>query len=146
MATLFRWAPAPPPKKGHTSNFRPLSVVAKWLDGLRYHLNWYGDRPRPVGPGDFVLDRDPAPLPKKDAQPQFLAHVYCGQTAAWIKMVLGIVVGLGPGHIVLDGDPGPPKKRRPSPPPQFSAMSTVAKRLDVSRCQLPLSLLELLQH
>ena len=26
------------------------------------------------------------------------------------------------------------------------AMSTVAKRLDVSRCQLPLSLLELLQH
>jgi len=23
--------PAPPPPKGHTPNFRPISVVAKWL-------------------------------------------------------------------------------------------------------------------
>jgi len=30
--------------------------------------------------------------------------VYCGQTVAWIKMKLGMQVGLGPGHIVLDGD------------------------------------------
>jgi len=29
--------------------------------------------------------------------------VYCGQTVAWIKMKLGMQVGLGPGHIVLDG-------------------------------------------
>jgi len=34
--------------------------------------------------------------------------VYCGQTVGWIKMKLGIQVGLGPGHIVLDGDPAPP--------------------------------------
>jgi len=34
--------------------------------------------------------------------------VYCGQTVGWIKMKLGIHVGLGPGHIVLDGDPAPP--------------------------------------
>ena len=26
-------------------------------------------------------------------------------TVAWIKMKLGVQVGLGPGHIVLDGDP-----------------------------------------
>ena len=32
-------------------------------------------------------------------------HVYCGQTAGWIKMALPVEVGLGPGHIVLDGDP-----------------------------------------
>jgi len=51
------------------------------------------------GPGDFVLDGDPAP------PPQFSAHVYCGQTAGGIKMALGMEVGLGPGHIVLDGDP-----------------------------------------
>jgi len=33
--------------------------------------------------------------------------VYCGQTVGWIKMKLGVEVGLGPGHIVLDGDPAP---------------------------------------
>jgi len=31
--------------------------------------------------------------------------VYCGQTVEWIKMKLGVEVGLGPDHIVLDGDP-----------------------------------------
>jgi len=35
--------------------------------------------------------------------------VYCGQTAGWNKMKLGMEVGLGPGHIVLDGDTAPPK-------------------------------------
>jgi len=39
-----------------------------------------------LSPGDFVLDGDPVPLPKKGRRPQFSAHVYCGQTAAWIKM------------------------------------------------------------
>jgi len=33
--------------------------------------------------------------------------VYCGQTVGWIKMPLGMDVGLGPCHIVLDGDPDP---------------------------------------
>jgi len=33
--------------------------------------------------------------------------------AGWIKMPLGIEVGLGPGHIVLDGDPAPPKGTEP---------------------------------
>jgi len=57
------------------------------------------------GPGDVVLDGEPAPPPKEGRSPQFLAHVYCGQTDGWIKMALGTEVGLGPGHIVLDGDP-----------------------------------------
>ena len=57
-----------------------------------------------LGPGDFVLDGDPAPSsPKRGGAPQFSAHVYCGQTAGWIKMPLGTEVGLGPGYIVLDG-------------------------------------------
>jgi len=34
--------------------------------------------------------------------------VYCGQTVAWIKKKLGMLVGLGPSHIVLDGDSAPP--------------------------------------
>ena len=55
--------------------------------------------------------------PRKGAEPlpQFLAHVYCGQMAGWIKMALGTELGLGPGHIVLDGDPAPFSKRGQSP-------------------------------
>jgi len=34
--------------------------------------------------------------------------VYCGQMVGWIKMPLGVEVGLGPGHIVLDWDPAAP--------------------------------------
>jgi len=45
----------------------------------------------------------PAPFPKGGGAPQFSAHVYCGQTAGWIKMALSMEAGLGPGHIVLDG-------------------------------------------
>jgi len=57
------------------------------------------------------------PLSKKGAKPpQFSAHVYCGQTAGWVKMALGTEVGVGPRHIVLDGDPAPlPQKRTELP-------------------------------
>jgi len=55
-----------------------------------------------LGPGDFVLDGDPVLLPEKKgtAPTQFSVHVYCGQTAGWIKMPLGTEVNLGPGDIV----------------------------------------------
>jgi len=49
------------------------------------------------------LDGYPAPSPKGHS-PQFSAHVYCGQTAEWIKMPLATEVATGPGHSVLDGD------------------------------------------
>jgi len=42
------------------------------------------------------------------SQPPLFDHVYCVQTAGWIKMPLGTEIGLDPGHIVLDGDPAPP--------------------------------------
>jgi len=45
--------------------------------------------------------------------------VYCGQTVGWMKMKLGMQVGLGPGHIALDGDPAPPPAKGHIP--QFSA-------------------------
>jgi len=65
-----------------------------------------------LGPGDFVLDRDPAPpYPKGGgAPPQFSAHFYCGQTAGCIKIPLGMDVGLSPGDFVLDGEPVPPPR------------------------------------
>ena len=56
----------------------------------------------------------PLPLPKKGGgAPKFLAHVYCGQTAGWIKMVLGMEIGLSPGDFVLNGDPARPLNFRP---------------------------------
>ena len=65
-----------------------------------------------LGPGHFVLDGDPAPLPKKGAEPpRFSAYFYCGQTAGCIKMPLGMEVGLSPGDFVLDEDPAPPPKK-----------------------------------
>ena len=33
-----------------------------------------------------------------------------GQTAGWMKLVLGMEVDLSPGDFVLDGDPVPPPK------------------------------------
>ena len=61
-----------------------------------------------LGPGDFVLDGDPAPPPQKGGgtpRHTFSAHVYCGETAGWVKMPLGMEVGLSPDDFMLDGDP-----------------------------------------
>jgi len=64
--------------------------------------------------------------------------VHCGQTVGWIKMKLGVQVGLGPGHIVLDGDWGPssPSLKGAQPPPNFRPISFAAKWLHASRCHL----------
>jgi len=56
---------------------------------------------------------------------QFLSHVYCGQTAGWMKTPIGTEVDLGPGHIVLDGVPAL-RERSTAPPPSFRPMSIVA--------------------
>ena len=39
-----------------------------------------------LGPGHTVLDGDPFPLPQRGTDPQFLAHICCGQMARWSKM------------------------------------------------------------
>ena len=71
-----------------------------------------------LSPGDFVLDGDPvAPSPKRGRAPKSSAHVYCDQTAGWMKLILGLVVGLSPGEFVLDGDPAPSPKRCRAPSP-----------------------------
>ena len=41
---------------------------------------------------------------------------YCGQTVGWIKMKLGMEVGLSPGDFVLDGDPATLPKNGAEPP------------------------------
>ena len=57
--------------------------------------------------------------------------MYCGQTVGWIKMKLGIVVGLGPCDIVLGGNPAPPGKGAQQPP-HFSGHDCAAKRSLIS--------------
>jgi len=59
-------------------------------------------------------------LPQKGggAAPTFWP-MYCGQTAGWIKLPLGMDIGLGLGLTVLDEDPAPPYPKGHSP--QFSA-------------------------
>jgi len=75
-----------------------------------------------LSPGDFVLDGNPALYPKRG--------VYCGQTAAWIKMPLGTEVGLGLRDIVFDVDPATSRKRAHPLPSNLWPMSIVAKWLD----------------
>ena len=66
-----------------------------------------------------VLDGTELP-PKGLHNPlQFLAHVYCGQTAACISIPLGMEAGLSPGDIVLDEGPAPPPKKKGHSPPIF---------------------------
>ena len=92
------------PKGAQPPNFRPISVVAKLMDAT-----WYGGRPQLKR--HWVRWGPSSPYPKRGHSPQFLAHVYCGQMAGWIKMPLGIMkVGLNPGHTELYGDPAPPPK------------------------------------
>ena len=60
--------------------------------------------------------------------------VRCGETVGWIKMKLGMQVGLSPRH-VLDGDRAPLPKDWGTAH-QFLDISVVAKWLHRSRCHL----------
>ena len=108
----------PPNKKGAQQPpiFGPCLLWPN--DWMHQDTTWYGGRSRPWrhcvrwGPSS----------PIKGAQPPLFDHVYCGQTAGWIKMPLGSEVDLGPFHIVLDGNPAP----------DFRPMSIVAKRSPIS--------------
>jgi len=83
----------PLPKKGaEPPIFGPCLLRPNgWI---HQDATWYWARPRTRrhcarwGPN--------SPPQKGGRSPQFSAHVYCGQTAAWIKMPLGTEVGLVP--------------------------------------------------
>ena len=57
--------------------------------------------------------------------------VYCGQTVGWIKIPLGVEVGLDPGDIVRWG-PSSLVTERGTAAPIFWPTSTVAKRSPIS--------------
>jgi len=75
------------------------------------------------------------PPEKRHTHPtQFLAHVYCGQTAGWMKTPFGTEVDIGPGHIVLDGVPVLRERGSATPPPLFGTLSIVATVAHPSYC------------
>jgi len=69
-----------------------------------------------IGPGDIVLDGDPAPPKRGHSPPQFSAHICCDQTPERISIPLCTKVCLGPGDIAIDGDPASPPLKGHSPP------------------------------
>jgi len=101
------------PKGAQPPIFGPMSIVAKRLDTSVYHLPRMYARPR-----RHCVRWGPS-SPLKGAHTPFSAHVYCGQTAGWIKMALGKEVGLGLRDIVFDVDPATPRKRAHPPHPIF---------------------------
>jgi len=121
---VFDKDPAPPPLKGHSPQFLanircgqtagwtkiPISVAAIWLHGSRCHLVW---RQASAQATLCSMGTTQRPQNKGHTHPtQFLAHVYCVQTAGWMKTPFGTEVDLAPGHIVLDGVPGPSSPRK----------------------------------
>jgi len=85
---------------------------------------------------DDCVRRRPSYPQKGHSSPHFSAHILCRQTAGWIKISLGMEVGLSPGNFVLDGYSAPKKKRGGGTARNFRPMSIVNKRLDGSRCHL----------
>ena len=105
----------------HWNEISPLSclnleTVLMSLDSGRFvvfhlhttsslHCGFWGGY---ISPGHIVLDGNPTPSPQRGtATTQFSAYICCGQMATWIKMPLGMELGLGPGDFVLDEDPAP---------------------------------------
>jgi len=84
-----------PQKGGGAPNFRPMSIVAKWL--------MYQDTRKGHSPTNF------------------LAHVYSGQTVGWTKMPLGTEVELDPRPHCVRREPSSPARGAQQPPPIFSA-------------------------
>ena len=84
--------PASLPKKGTEppAIFGPFLL---WPNGwMHQDATWYGGRPQPRR---LCVRWGHSPPPYKGAElfPRFLAHVYSGHTATWIKMPPGTEVG-----------------------------------------------------
>jgi len=94
------------PEKGHSSPAPLFDPCLLWWNGwMNQDATWYRGRPWPR----LQCVRWGPTFPQKGhTLHKFSAHVWCGQTAGWIEIPLGMEVGLGPGDIVLDGDPARP--------------------------------------
>ena len=148
--------PAPPPPKGHNPNFlvsdttafvlkrdvklqptnqqrpnfRPVSVVAIWLDGSRCHL--VGGRLRPKR--HRVRWGLSSPPPKRGQSPPTIFGPCLLSSNGWMDQDGTWRVGRPRPR--PDGDPALPPQKGGRAPPQFSAHVYLPKRLDATRCHL----------
>jgi len=103
-----RLEPNSPPPKGHNPHpiFGPCLLRPNGC--MDQDATWYGARPQPRRL--CVRWRPRYTLPKRGRAPYpifgsfLLWPLKCGQTAACIKIPLGMEVGLSPGDFVLDGN------------------------------------------
>ena len=125
----LRWRPSSPSPMGQFSAHICCGQMAGWIK-----MFWYGGVD--LGPGDFVLDGDPAPPPKKRAEPppQFSVYVYCGQTVGWINMAWHGGRPRSRPHCARRRPRSSPPKRGQTP--NFRSMSIVPERPDGSTCHL----------
>jgi len=108
----------PPHHKGGGAPSPIFGLFLLWPNGrIHQDATWYWGRPQPRR---LCVDGGPSPLPQKGRSPtQFSAHVYCGRTAALIKMSLGTEVGISLRDIVFDVDPATVRKKAHPPHPIF---------------------------
>jgi len=115
-------------------------VRALWPNGWTHQdETGHASRPRPWQ--HCVRWGSSSPSPKGNSPIQFSTHICCGQMAAWIKMPLGMELGLSPGDFVLDGDPAlPSPKMGQSSPPQFSANFYCGQMAACIKFKMPLGM------
>jgi len=124
--------PSFPPLKGTTPNFRPMSVVAKPLDGLRCHLV----RRLALAQAP-VFDGDPAPLQKKRTQPP--PNLWPMSTVAkrldgWRRHLVRKSTSARPHCVRRGPTKHPPPRERGTAAPSFRPMSIVATVANLSNC------------
>ena len=99
--------PAPLPKRRRSSGAEPpiFGPCLLWPNGwMDQDGTCHGGRPW-SSPHCTRWGRSSSPQKDGRALPQFSVHLYCGQTAACIKMPLGTEIGLGSDDFELDGVP-----------------------------------------
>ena len=83
-----------------------------------------------LDPGDFVLDRDPATLSPKGAQPPIFGPCLLWPNGCMDQDATSYGGRPRPRRHCVRLGPSPPKKTKLGTAPNFRSMSIVAKRLD----------------
>jgi len=131
-----RWEPSSPPLKGHRTaqpQFSAHICCAQMAGRIKMPLG----RELGLGPSDIVLDRDPAPLPKKGAEVPNLPPMSivakqldssgCHLVRRWASAQVTLCLMGTQLSLPYRGTA-----------PNFQPMSVVAKWLDGVRCHLVL--------
>jgi len=129
----FRWRPTSPSPKGAEAQFSAHIGCGQMAGSIKMPLGMKVG----LGPGDFVLDGEPAPLPKKGAEPlpNFRPMPVMAKRLDGSRWHLAWRGPWSRPHCARWGPSSPPQKGA-EPPPNFRFIFIVAKRLDASRCHL----------